>query len=273
MQYILMPVNATPEYYKAEERFQNAKSIDEKIVCLEEMIRLLPKHHGSENALAQLKAKLSKLRKESIKKSTRKGSSRLGVKKEGEAQVCILGFTNSGKSTLLKSITNAKPVISDYPFTTKKPEVGMMDYKGIKIQIIEIPSTFNPQFMSICRSADILMLLAKETKEEFHLISMLEDQFIRTKYILINTKYDTPEKVREKIWASLNLIVVYTKRGKQTSPMALPKGGTMRDFALRIHKDFIENFKFARVTRHGREIQAGLGYVLSDGDVVELHMG
>lgn len=266
-----MPVNATPEYYKAEERFQKAKTTEEKIVCLEEMIRLLPKHHGSENAHAQLKGKLAKLKKESLKSAKRGGKS-YAISKEGEAQVCILGFTKSGKSTLLKKITNAKPLISDYPFTTKTPEVGMMDHKGIKIQIVEIPSTFDPRFMSICRSADLLLILATDTKEEFYLISMLEEQFIRTKYILINTKYDTPEKIHEKIWSSLNLMVVYTKRGKETSPMALSKGSSVRDFAARIHKDFIKNFRFARVTRHGRVIQAGLGYVLQDNDMVELHM-
>ncbi len=268
-----MPVNATPEYYKAEERFRNAKTTEEKIVYLEEMISLLPKHHGSENAHAQLKAKLSKLKKESATKAARKGGKSYGIRKEGEAQVCVIGFTNSGKSTLLKAITNARPEISGYPFTTKQPEVGMMDYKGVKIQIIEIPSTFDPRYLSICRSADLLVIIAANTKEEFHLVSMLEENFIRTKFIVTNPAFDSAEKVRNKIWFSLGFMIVYTKRGQKTSPMALKKGSTVRSFAERIHKDFIKNFRFGRVFRASRVIQAGLDYVLQDGDVVELHMG
>ncbi len=53
-----MPVNAPIEYYKAEEKYRLAKTRDEKIRYLEEMIRLLPRHHGSEKMLAQLKKRL-----------------------------------------------------------------------------------------------------------------------------------------------------------------------------------------------------------------------
>src|SRR3989338_9289658 len=134
-----MPVNAPYEYYKAEEKFKSAKSKAEKIAALEEMLRLMPRHHGSENVLAQLKARLSKLRKESDKKG---GGRRAGVKKEGDAQVCIIGLANTGKSTLLAKLTEAKPKIAQAPYTTTRPEVGMMDYKGIKVQLVEIPSTF-----------------------------------------------------------------------------------------------------------------------------------
>ncbi|HLC77379.1 MAG TPA: GTP-binding protein, partial [archaeon] len=63
-----MPVNAPREYYVAEEHFHKAKSKEEKIAALEEMLRLMPRHHGSENALAQLKARLAKMKKGSDKK-------------------------------------------------------------------------------------------------------------------------------------------------------------------------------------------------------------
>ncbi len=92
-----MPVNAPFEYYRAEEKFKSAKTKEEKIAALEEMVRMMPRHHGSENALAQLKSRLAKLRKE----GERKGSKKTGIKKEGEAQVCLIGFANSGKSWLL----------------------------------------------------------------------------------------------------------------------------------------------------------------------------
>ncbi len=159
-----MPVNAPAEYFKAEEKFKTAKSRDEKIIALEEMLRLMPRHHGSENALAQLKSRLAKLKKEVPAK---KGSKRVGIAKEGEAQVCLMGFTQSGKSSLLGKLTDAKPAISSHPYTTTKPEMGMMDYRGIKIQLVDIPSTFQGEFVSIARTADAIAILIRNDSESF----------------------------------------------------------------------------------------------------------
>ena len=59
-----MPTNVTPEYRKAEEAFRQADTIEEKIERLELMISLLPKHKGTDHLFADLKQKLSKLRKQ-----------------------------------------------------------------------------------------------------------------------------------------------------------------------------------------------------------------
>ena len=66
------------------------------------------------------------------------------------------------------------------------------------------------------------------------------------------------------------MMVVYTK--KTATPMALKNGANVRDFASHIHKEFIKNFRFARISRNGRIIQAGLNYVLKGGDVVDLYL-
>ena len=261
-----MPVNAPAEYFKAEGKFKSAKNKDEKIAALEEMIRLLPRHHGSENAHAQLKSRLAKLRKESEKKG---GGHKAGVKKEGDAQICILGLANAGKSTLLSRLTEAKPKISAMPYTTTKPEIGMMDYKGIKVQLVEIPSTFDPEYMSIARGCDAIAVVANTEKERDIIESVLRNNYIRQKSAVVKQGED----VKEKLWGMLGLMVVYTKaKDKRLSPMALPDGATVKAFALRIHKDFISNLRFARIVRGGRIIQAGLSYVLREGDIVELHM-
>ena len=260
-----MPVNAPPEYYKAEEKFKAAKSKDEKIAALEEMMRLLPKHHGSEKAFAQLKAKMAKIRKESDKKGARK----IGIQKEGEAQVCLLGFTNSGKSTLLKALTRAEPEVSAHPYTTTKPEIGMMNYKGVKIQLVEIPSTFDSEFISIVRSSDSVALVFRDDNEKKRLGQLLNDNFIRVKHEFINPWEEDKEEIMQKIWKMLGLMVVYTKKTK--TPMALPIGSTVEDFAKRIHKDFVKDFRFARLWRGSEQKQVGLGYILEDDDVVELH--
>jgi len=271
-----MPINAPVEYFKAEEKFRNAKTIEEKIIAIEEMIRFLPKHKGTENLLAQLNAKLARLRKESTKQ--RKKSGKKGIEKEGEAQVCILGFANSGKSWLLSKLTDAKPEIADYPYTTTQPTVGMMEYSGVKIQLVEIPATFSPSDMSIARTSDAIVFVYKEISEKKKLEKIAEDNFLKQKRIFVNPWKEGIENIANKIWNMLDLIIVYTKEigKKKLSPMALPRGSTVKDFAERIHKDFVKNFRFARLFRKekGKEWvkQVGLDYTLKNGDVVELHM-
>ena len=73
-------------------------------------------------------------------------------------------------------------------------------------------------------------------------------------------------------------MIVYSKKkqadakgGGRATPMALPINSTIKDFAQRIHKDFVKNFRFARISRGGRAIQAGLSYKLQDNDVVEIY--
>ncbi len=268
----IMPVNAPVEYFKAEDRFRSAKSKEEKIAALEEMIRLLPKHHGSENAHAQLKSKLAKLKKETKKK----GRAKAGIAKEGEAQVCLVGYTKSGKSWLLSKLTHAKPQISETPFTTTRPEVGMLDYEGVKIQIVEIPSTFEPEYLSIARSCDLVVLVSKG-EDIKQLEELVDKYFLHTKIIFINPRLERIEQVREKIWKALDLMLVYTKKREtgKIFPMGLKKNSTVHDFAARIHKDFLKNFRFARILRKQngktREIKAGLHYKLHDMDIVELY--
>ena len=265
-----MPVNAPPEYYKAEEKFKSAKNIEEKILALEEMIRLMPKHHGSEAALAQLKSRLAKLRKEQISKKGGKGK-KVGIAKEGDAQVCIIGFTQSGKSSLLNKITNANAVVSSHPYTTSKPAIGTMDYEGIKIQIIEIPSTFQPEHMSIVRSTDLLVLVSKNKSEAKRLENFLEENYIRKHAIPVSPSAER-KNIKEQIWSALDMIIVYTRaRGQVKTPMALKKNSTVKDFAERIHKDFVKNFRIARLYRGKKIMQVGLSYKLQAGDIVEIY--
>jgi nucleolar GTP-binding protein len=57
--------------------------------------------------------------------------------------VCIFGFPNAGKSTLLSKLTSAKPDINSYPFTTRRINIGYLEHNYRKIQLIDTPGSLN----------------------------------------------------------------------------------------------------------------------------------
>ncbi len=138
-----MPSNVTPEYLKAEDTYKSAKSPKERLVALELMLSTIPKHKGTEKMQLQIKRNLSKLKKEVEKeKELKKGGSggaSFFVRKEGAAQVALAGLPNSGKSTILNKLTGKDVDIGHYAFTTVKPTPAMLQYKGIQIQLVDMP--------------------------------------------------------------------------------------------------------------------------------------
>jgi len=98
--------NQSPQYQKAESMFLSAQTNEERVKWLEEMIKECPRHKSSEKMLANLKTRYIKL-KEKIEsqKKTSKGASKKGIKKE-DMQAVVIGFTNSGKSSLMSVLTN-----------------------------------------------------------------------------------------------------------------------------------------------------------------------
>ena len=59
-----MPTNVTPEYKKAEEAYRKAREPKERLDCLREMARTIPKHKGTEHLRADIKTRIKQLSEE-----------------------------------------------------------------------------------------------------------------------------------------------------------------------------------------------------------------
>ena len=135
-----MPANLPPDYYAAEERFRQAKTTEEKIRILEEMLSIMPKHKGTDHLKADLRSKISRLLKEGTKKKT--GVSKFNpyaVDREDCPQVVFIGSANAGKSSLVKYLTGAPTEIAEYPYTTSLPSPGIFRHNHYRFQLIDLP--------------------------------------------------------------------------------------------------------------------------------------
>jgi len=159
-----MPTNLPPEAIEAESRYRAAKSVAEKIACLEEYISLIPKHKGTDKLRADLRRRLSKLKTSSQgRKGVSRRDSAFRVEKEGAGQVVVVGLANVGKSALVAALTNATPEVSESPFTTWKPTPGMMLAENVQIQLVDTPSLdrgfVEPELLNLIRRSDLILLV------------------------------------------------------------------------------------------------------------------
>ena len=82
-----MPINAGYKYGEAEIEYGLAKTADEKLAGLRRMLQTAPKHKGSENLVADIKRKISRLIEREEKARSRRKGKQEGLKKEGSARV------------------------------------------------------------------------------------------------------------------------------------------------------------------------------------------
>ncbi|NPA86423.1 MAG: TGS domain-containing protein [Candidatus Diapherotrites archaeon] len=161
-------MNAPPEFNKAMDKYSSARSTQEKIRYLEEALRYLPKHKGTENMRKQLMRRLSELRKQLLKeKKQKKGGGKSFLVPKSGYQAVLWGFANAGKSYILNSLTSLNIPSTPRPVETDKPTPGMMDVGGGYVQLVELPSYFEgfrgSKFESMVfpsiRAADHLILV------------------------------------------------------------------------------------------------------------------
>ena len=316
-----MPANLTPQYMDAEKRFKAAQSVEDKITALEEMMATIPRHKGTEKLQAELKKKMSALRKdaEQSKKGVRRES--FVVEREGARQLALVGAPNAGKSRLVRALTHATPEVADYPYTTRTPIPGMMVFENVRLQLVDLPpisaeytESWVPQ---IIRNADAVFWVfdlsddaVLDVLDETHEFLMNAHTDLGTmKVLMVGNKGDTEgaeeraaivrevyqnrfpmttisaakassegiEQFKRLVYDFLDVVRVYTKApGKKpdlTDPYVVKRGSTVLDVAEKVHRDFAQNLKYARIWGVGKVdgIMVPRDFVIDEGDVLELH--
>jgi len=147
------------------------EEINAKIAAVEKEIHDTPYDKSSQFHHGVLKAKLSRLRDALEEREARGsgGGAGYAIKHSGDASVVLVGLPSVGKSTLLNKVTNAESKVGNYDFTTLGVIPGMMEYKGISIQILDLPGIiegaasgkgFGKKVLSVIRASDLVVLMA-----------------------------------------------------------------------------------------------------------------
>ncbi|MFH1241135.1 MAG: GTPase [Pseudomonadota bacterium] len=240
-----MPANLPPAYFEAERLYREAKTPAEKVETLEEMLAIMPKHKGTDKLRADLRRKISTFKAQALQK---KGASRretaYSIDKEGAAQVVITGPPNSGKSSLVNKLTNARPEVADFPHSTWKPTPGMVPYENIQFQLVDTPPItgeyMDPWMGDLIRRCDIITMVIdiqngplKQFEQTFSILQGLrifpqgfpvpqdleKSPFIKKMNIVVN-KVDGEEEEEDyqiflELWeADLPSIDISTKTGR-----------------------------------------------------------
>ena len=167
-----MPANLPPQYYELERDFRAEKDVREKLRLAQELLVLMPKHKGTDKLQADMKAKISQLKKQvETGGETKHGAHQVKtfdhIDREGAGQIILIGPPNSGKSSFLDSLTHAKPLVADYPYTTREPLAGMMEFETVHLQLIDTPPISDQQFenylTNLIRLADTVVLVVDVT--------------------------------------------------------------------------------------------------------------
>lgn len=161
-----MPANVTPAYKAAEAAFRKARDPEERLACLREMYRTIPKHKGTEHIRADIKTRMKELNETLA--GPRKGGARSGpatvIRPDGAGQVALLGPPNSGKSALHSRLTGSHSPSEPYPFATQYPQPGMMPVDDIHLQLVDLPSIAPehpiPWIANALQPADCCLLVA-----------------------------------------------------------------------------------------------------------------
>jgi small GTP-binding protein len=140
----------------------------------------------------------------------------IAVRREGAAQVALVGPPNAGKSSLLQALSSIQIKTGDYAFTTRRPVPALTRIGGVLVQLIEIPGLIDGAsedrgggraLLGVLRNADAIVFChdAKASVAELETVrAEVEKAGIRLPSLLVVTKVDEcPEDVVERVAAAV----------------------------------------------------------------------
>ncbi|MCL5009731.1 MAG: TGS domain-containing protein [Candidatus Parvarchaeota archaeon] len=227
-----MPINAPQEYYDLEERYSKEKDLEEKQNILKEMMRILPKHKGSDREFASLKRRMSLLKKESGRHPQIHRT--ISIRKRWP-RICLVGYP---PEEIIK-LFNLTKISSVY--------YGIVRTGTIQVQLICVQEA--SRYKDLISQSEIV--ISKEKLPDFGKLQLVEA---------------VPDvEGAEKMYG---IIGVYTEESKDA--IAIKKGESVRDLSKRLKIDVKKN-SYAIVYGTNLKFQGqrvGLDYKLNDGDRV-----
>lgn len=170
---------------------------EERIRLMQEFLSLVPKHKGTDKMCAHVKRQISQLREEMER---RKRAAKRGrapsyfPEKAGAAQIVVLGPPNVGRSSLLRAVTNASPLVASYPFSTRSPVPGMLPYQDIQLQLVEAPPLVKGasdgradgfQILSLARNADGIVIMVDLSRDPAGQFLMVSDELENSRIMTV----------------------------------------------------------------------------------------
>jgi uncharacterized protein len=232
----------------------------------------------------------------------------ISVRREGAAQIALVGPPNAGKSSLLQALSNIQIKTGAYAFTTTRPVPALTRVRGVLVQLVEIPGLIEGAaegrggarpLLGVLRGADAILYcqdasapidglravmhevteagielpaaIAATKSDEQH-GDQLREAFPDHDVIDVSVLDDeSVERLREQIWGMTGLMSVFLEDGNE--PVALHPPATVVDVADSIHHDLGRRCVGARVWGPSARFdgqRVGRGHVLADGDTVEI---
>jgi uncharacterized protein len=209
----------------------------------------------------------------------------IAVRREGAAQIALVGPPNAGKSSLLQALSDVQIKIGNYAFTTLRPVPALVRIEGVLVQFVEIPGLLEGAnddhgggraYLGVLREADAIVYCQDSTAPPDDLRSVMTEVAragIERPALLALTKCDDADaaaagrfgkafpglplvtssvlddaslaRLKAEAWRLTGLIRVYVRDGGD--PFALPAGSSVLDVAAAIHSDLARDFRGARV--------------------------
>lgn len=227
----------------------------------------------------------------------------IAVRREGAAQVALVGAPNAGKSSLLQALSNVQIKTGDYAFTTLRPVPALTRVHDVLVQLVEIPGLIEGAhedrgggraLLGVLRGADAIVYCHSvlEPLADLEVVrAEVEAAGIEKPAILAATKADEAapfvhptlpvvgvsvlddeslDRLRAAIWRLTGLIRVWLPGGEA---VALRPPATVLDVARHVHNELAERCTGARVRGPSARFEGqrvGRGHTLEDGDTVEI---